>query len=547
MKKVIILTFLVSLFACRKEKLPPNNGGGNVIGVTFKKDSSVVDQTIQVPKNNQLIFQGSFNTGSINGFNLTSVRVKFLKTGDSDSPINYLKRIHLLCEGTFSGVPLSQTKDSVTSNEFSFTSFVVNFEQNKIGSIKIYADILANATNGTGLDDALALEVQFTYTGYEGNGSTMSYFQSVYVVGYKTIFSTAQQPFSVSSYADSTNPAGIVVLEGQSSHVLHYAVGVNGQSGSINLHKFFIQGQGSSAVKELRLYSGSSLLGQAVVNSNVCSITTNEPLTSGTRKFYYVVPVLSVNPTNSNYDFSVVFDEVRGVSVSGEQKVDVTDRFGNFFTPLKSTLLVERVPIVTQAINDSTEEDTYQLRIRNIGLFPTSFKQISFGIVWANNSPGGIDTLELKPRLLCNSVQSSGLWTNQNGDTSSNGFFRESVSIITFTFTSEQVVAGGSSVLVVLKTFRRGFKTTNDGFRIKPVFDLTIDDLSYKFINKGTAGLSMKLFSSSAQSASANPYKRLFIYSDMCDVAHSPVPGLSSKDWLSGFGFADLPDQVWVR
>jgi hypothetical protein len=173
--------------------------------------------------------------------------------------------------------------------------------------------------------------------------------------------------------------------------------------------------------------------------------------------------------------------------------------------------------------------------------------EISFGIVWANNSPGFTDTLELRPRLLCNSVQSSGLWTNQSGDTSSGDFFREAISVITFTFTSEQVVAGGSSVVVLLKTFRRGFKTTNDGFRIKPVFDPTRVDLSYKFINKGTVGLSMKLFSLSAQSASANPYKQLFIYSDMCDVAHSPVPGLSSKDWLNGFGFADLPDQVWVR
>ena len=75
MKKVIILTFLVSLFACRKEKLPPNNGGGNVIGVTFKKDSSVMDQTIQVPKNGHITLSGILNTGSVNGLQATSVEV----------------------------------------------------------------------------------------------------------------------------------------------------------------------------------------------------------------------------------------------------------------------------------------------------------------------------------------------------------------------------------------------------------------------------------------------------------------------------------------
>jgi len=544
MKKVIILTFLVSLFACRKEKLPPNNGGGNTtLNVSFKRDSSVVDQTIQVPKNGHITLSGILNTGSVNGFQATSVEVSLKKLGDAGEPRSYMRRIYFTIEDAGSVTFTSPIKDSVVNNTFTFDNFLKNYGQFKTLTIKLHADILANATNGTGLEDALIVEIKVFYT----HGGSAVPAETNVVVGHKTIFSTAPQPFSVSSYADSTNPAGIVVLEGQSSHVLHYAVGVNGQSGSINLHKFFIQGQGSSAIKELKLYSGGSLLGQAVVNSNVCSITTNEPLTSGTRKFYYVVPVLSVNPTNSNYDFSIVLDEVRGVSVGGEQKVDATDKFGNFFTPLKSTLLIERIPIVTQVINDSTEADTYQLRISNTGLFPVSFKQISFGIVWANNSPGFTDTLELRPRLLCNSVQSSGLWTNQSGDTSSNGFFREATSVITFTFTSEQVVAGGSSVVVLLKTFRRGFKTTNDGFRIKPVFDPTRVDLSYKFINKGTVGFSMKVFSSSAQSASANPYKQLFIYSDMCDVAHSPVPGLSSKDWLNGFGFADLPDQVWVR
>ncbi len=544
MKKSFIMLFVMLgiLSACRKEKMPPNNGGGNVIEVSFKKDSLVLDQTIQAPKNDHVIFSGVFNTGSVNAFQLTSVEVALKKGGDAVSPKDYLRRIYFTIEDA-SGVLYAPTiKDSVVNNTFSFDNFLKNYGQYKTLVIKLRADILSSATNNTGLEDNLIVSVKLFYT----EASSAIPRQTSVVDGHKTIFSTAPQPFSVSSYSDSTNPSGAVVLEGQSIEILRYAVGVNGQSGSVTSHRLLVQGQGSSAVTALKLFSGATPVGQANVSSGVCTITTNDPLTAGTRKFYSIVPVLSVTPNSSNYDFNIVLDEVKGVSTSGEQKVDATDRFGNFFTPLKTTLLVERIPITTQVINDSTEADTYQLRISNIGLFPSSFKQISFRIIWANNSPGLIDTLELKPRLFCNSVQASGLWTNQNGDTSSNGFFRESVSIITFTFTSEQVVSGGSSVVVLLKTFRRGFKTTNDGFRIKPVFDLSRVDPSYKFINKGTVGSSMKLFSSSSQSVSANPYKRLFIYSDMCDIPHSDAPGLSSKDFLDSYGFPDLPDQVWV-
>lgn len=547
----MIICMLGIFSACTKKDLPPNpTAPTNTLSVTFKKDSSIVDQTIQAPKNNQFLFQGQFNTGSINGFSLTSVRVKFKKFGDGASPSSYLKRIHLLCDGTFSGTPLSLTVDSVNSNEFSFTNFVTNFGQYKIGTIKISADILSNATNATGLEDGLIVEVQLAYTGYLGSNNPLSHFQTEIAVGHKTIFSTQPQPFAVSSVTNPATPASEVVLHGQEKSVLKYGVKLAGTSGTVTQHRFLIQGQASGAVSAVNLFDiNGNFVGRANTSNGVAVITTGEAMSLGIQKDYTAEAVINVSSGDiSNYDFKLVLDEVKAFSsITGEQKSDGTDRVGNLFTVRKTNFLLERIEIATQVINDSTEEDTYKLRITNIGSSTGSFAQISYGLIWADNSPSKIDTLQLKPRLLCGSSQPSGFWTNQNGDTVVGNFFKEATTIMTFTFDTEYTLAGGASVVVMLKTFRKGFKTTNDGFRIKPVFDGSRIASTYKFINNGTVGLSRKLYSTSSQTANANPFKQLFIWSDKADPAHSPVPGLSSNDWMNGYGFPLPTDQVWVK
>lgn len=546
MKKglIVILVMLGIFSACNKEKIDPPNTGGNVIEVSFEKDISMTDISVQAPKNNQVVFSGKSNTGSVNGFQLTSVEISLTKGGDAISPKDYLRRIYFTIEDA-DGVSYTSTiKDSVVNNSFSFDNFLKNYGQFKTLIIKLHADILPGATNGTGLEDNLVVSIRFFYT--EGGSAVPR--QTKVVVGQKITFSSAPQTFMINSYSDSTNPTGSMILEGQNIEVFRYGISLSGHSGSVTSHRLLVQGPGASAITALKLFSGTTLVGQGNVSGGICTIATNDALSAGMRKFYSLVPTLLVNPNSSNYDFSIVLDEVKGVSTSGEQKSDGSDRVSNLFTPLKTNLIVERIPISTQLINDSTEADTYQLRITNTGNFPASFTQISYALTWADNSPGGVDTLQLKPRLLCDGVQCSGFWTDQNGDTALiGGFFKETTSIVTFTFTTEYNISAGSSVVVTLKTFRKGFKTVNDGFRVRSVFDASRVDPSYKFVNQGTVGLSRKLFSSSAQSSSANAFKQLFIYSDKCDPAHSPVPGLSSKDWLNGYGFPDLPDQVWVR
>lgn len=550
MKKTIVMIIcMLGIFsACTKKDLPPPPT--NTLSVTFKKDSSVSDITIQAPKNNQLIFQGLFNTGSINGFSLTSVSVKFIKIGDASMPNEYLKRIHLLCDGTFSGTPLSLIADSVNSNEFSFTNFATNFGQYKIGTIKISADILSNATNGTGLEDGLILEVQLTYTVYLGNNNPLSHFQTGVVVGHKTIFSTQPQPFTINSIADPSTPASGVLLHGQEKSVLKYGVKLGGTSGTVTEHRFLIQGQASGAVSAINLFDiNGNFVGRANTSNGVAVITTGEALSLGLQKNYTAEAVVNVSSgAVSNYDFKIVLDEIKAYSsVTGEQKSDGTDRAGNWFTVRKTNFSIEKISISSQVINDSTEQDTYQMKVTNVGNFPGSFTQLSYGLTWANNSPNLIDTLELKPRVLINGFQPSGLWTDQGGDTVVANFFKESTNIITFTFDTEYSIAGGGSVIVMLKTFRKGFKHTNDGFRIRAIFDSSAIDPNYKFINKGTVGFSRKLFNTSTTTSAANSFKPLFIWSDQADPAHSPVPGLSSNDWMNGYGFASPTDQVWVK
>lgn len=187
MKKIFILfTVVVIVLACSKKETLPTSPTIH-LPTKFNKDSSVFDRDIQLPKNTEPVFEGMFNTGSINGFSLTNIKVKLIKGGDSSLPEDYMKRVYAVVEGSVSGTYTSEVRDSVY-NEFTFNNFVKNFAQYQIGRIKIYSDILTSATNNNGLVDYLIVEVQLTYTAYSGNGSSLEYFQTSSVFGHKTIF-----------------------------------------------------------------------------------------------------------------------------------------------------------------------------------------------------------------------------------------------------------------------------------------------------------------------------------------------------------------------
>lgn len=532
---------MVGIFsACSKKDVPsPNPGTPNTLPVTFKKDSSVVDMTIQPAKNNQNLFEGKLNTGSLNGFNLTNIKVKFIKDGDAAMPKDYIRRIYAVVEGPASGAYTTEIKDSV-NNEFSFNSFVRNFAQHQVGSVKIYADILASSTNGTGLEDNLSLEVQLSYTGYLGGGSSLEYFQTNPVVGHKTIFSTQPQPFSISSVADPSTPVSGLILHGEEKPGLSYGVKFSGASGTITEHKFILQGQASTAVTALKLFdTNNNFIAQGNVSNGLVSIVASDAISLGVEKKFIVKPVVSVSSGSlSNYDFNIVLDEVKGFSsITGEQKTDGTDRTGNSFRVLKALIEIKKVAVPTLVITNGVM-DLYTVDITAIN-GDVALKELTYDILL--NDQGINDTLSLKNFQILNGSGSD--LTSQFRFTDASGaidtFFSESDSKLRTT----RISGTGETVIPMGTTLRLRFRATVDGFNhpsdgdgiaIIPVIDAT-SSVGLKYLNTG--GLvngNARLYSSASPSSSATSF--YLIWSDMSSPNHNGQFVQTSNDWLGGKG-----------
>lgn len=551
MKKVLItLLCTAGIFsACSKKDYgvgqnpPPSN-----LPVTFKTDSSVLSGTVQAPKNNQLIFAGNIYTGSINSFNLTSVKLRMKKNGDGAETNEYLKRIRLVVEGNFSGVPFSMIKDSVSSNEFTFSNFVINFAQYQIGAIKIYADILSSATNGSGLNDDLSVDVGLTYTGYLGNNSTLSNFPTSTVSGHKTTFSSLPQSFVVASVADPATPISGIVLHTEDKKTFSYSVNITGVSGSVTEHRFLVQGLAAGSITALKLYDGNNnFIAQANVSGGVATIVTNDALSAGMQKAYSIKPVVNVMSGDvSRQDFTIVLDAVKAVSVTNEQKTDGTNRVANPFTVFKSFMSISQVPLSGTPIVDSVWMNAYRWTESASSFGSMATKNRCFGVTFVDN--GIQDTLQLVPEVWKGSTNITSLFylINQNGDTV-NRLVKSDTKLFLIPKTGgnggESITTAGSTDTYTLRFLPRGFKHTGDGYAVAPVFSSTSLASDYKFI-VGTLGSYSKM--STTRSGSGGAQLEPWIVSDMSSLSHSALVNLSSNDWFELTRGA-LPEQVYSQ
>lgn len=538
MKKTLI-TLLVTagiFSACNKDSnLGPNNPIPiATIPVTFKVDSSVLIRTIQAPKNNELIFAGILNTGSINGFSLTNIKVTLKQGGDANPPVSYLRKVRYELEDASGGIYSPEIKDSVMSTTFSFNNFVKNYPQYQNRSIKIYADILTSATNNTGLEDNLVVSVQLTYTGFDGTRT--EYFQTVIVDGHKTIFSVAPQPFALASVADPATPTSGVILDGQEKEVLRYGVKLTGVSGTVTEHRFLVQGQATNAVKAIKLFDGTTFIAQAPVSGGIATVLTNDALSASIQKNYKAVPIVNVTSGDvSNYDFTITLDAVKAVSTVGEQKTDGTDRMGNPFTVLKAVLDIKKVSVPTLLITNGAME-LYAVDITAIN-GDVSLKQLTYDIFL--NDQGVNDTLSLKNFQILNG---SGIdITNQFRITDAasviDTIFSESDSKLRATRisgTGETIIPAGTTVRLKFRATVGGFNhpLDGDGFSIIPVTD-AVSSTGLKFLNSG--GLpngNAKLHSSATSSSSATDFN--LVWSDMSSLNHNGLFIQTSNDWIGG-------------
>ena len=542
MKRTLTLAIVIAtmITACSKKDMQTTTPTTpNSIGVSFKKDSSVVDQTIKPPKNNQLLFSGVFTTGSINGFSLTNVSVTLKGQGDTAVPRDYLRQLYFTIEGgTATITPSGNKKDSVTANDFSFPSFVCNIAQYQTRLLRIYGDILPSATNSTGTEDNLVIIVKLTYTGHDQNNNTIEYFQMPLVEGQKIIFTgtPAVPTFSVTSIADLATPASSTILDNQEKSVLSYGVKLNGVSGTITEHRFLIQGAAANAVSSVKLFSGGAFIAQAPVVAGSVLISTADVVSAGIQKNYSVSAVVSVGTGDvSNNDFTITLDAVTARSTANEQKSDGTDRVGNPFTVLKAVLDIKKVSVPTLLITNGAM-DLYTVDLTAVN-GDVALKEFTYDIFL--NDQGVNDTLTLKNFQILNG---SGVdITNQFRFTDAasiiDTLFSESDSKLRTTRisgTGETVIPAGTTLRLKFRAVVGGFNhpADGDGFSVIPITDGT-SSTGLKYLNSG--GISngnAKLYSSATSSTSAVNF--YLIWSDYASPNHNGLFIQTSNDWIGG-------------
>lgn len=550
MKKVLItLLCTAGIFsACRKDQSLGSNNPAPIatLPITFKTDSSVLNRTIQAPRNNQLIFTGIFNTGSINGFSLTSIKVTFKQGGDASLPIDYLRKIRYELEDGSGAIYSPETKDSVISATFSFNNFVKNYPQYQNRSLKIYADILASATNNTGLEDNLVASIQLTYTGFDGTRT--EYFQTGQIDGHKTTFSSLPQSFVVASVADPATPISGIVLHTEDKKTFSYSVNITGVSGSVTEHRFLVQGLAAGAITALKLYDGNNnFIAQANVSGGVATIVTNDALSAGMQKAYSIKPVVNVMSGDvSRHDFTVVLDAVKAISVANEQKTDATNRVANPFTVFKSFMSIAQIPLSGTTIIDSVWMNAYRWTESASSFGPMATKNRCFGVTFVDN--GIQDTLQLIPEVWKGSTNITSLFylINQNGDTITR-LVKSDTNLFLIPKTGgnggESVTTAGSTDTYTLRFLPRGFKHTGDGYAVVPLFSTASLSSDYKFI-VGTLGSYSKM--STTRSGSSGAQLVPWSVSDMSSISHSALVNLSSNDWFELTRGA-LPEQVYSQ
>jgi hypothetical protein len=527
----MMATIVAMVFTSCKKTVDVTPG----IVVSFKPDPSVSSQLVQPAVNNQLLFTGIFNTGSINGFSLTNVTVTLKRGGDAALPQTYLRQSYCTIDGGVTQLKIEK-KDSITTSEFSFPNIVHNIAQYQTRTIRIYGDILSSATNNTGAEDNLILSVRLTYTGFDGTRT--EYFQTESIDGQKIIFSgTPVSPlFSVTSIADPSTPVSSTILDGQEKPVLQYGVRLNGVSGTVIEHRFLVQGPAANAVTSIKLFSGTTFITQAPVVLGAVLISTTDVVSAGIQKNYSVSAVISVGSGDvSNNDFTITLDAVTARSTANEQKSDPTDRVGNPFTVLKAILDIKKVAVPTLFITNGPM-DLYTVDLTAVN-GDVSLKEFTYDIFL--NDQGINDTLSLKSFQILNGggVDITNQFRFTDAASTVDSLFSESDSKLRTTRisgTGETVIPAGTTLRLKFRAVVGGFNhpADGDGFSVIPITDGTAST-GLKYLNSG--GISngnAKLYSSAASSTSAMNF--YLIWSDYASPNHNGLFIQTSNDWIGG-------------
>ena len=197
----------------------------------------------------------------------------------------------------------------------------------------------------------------------------------------------------------------------------------------------------------------------------------------------------------------------------------------------KTTITLKKENVASTAIKNNELIDGYSFIASGKG----AIKQIAYAVTFADNdtlSALSYDSL----RMFVGDVNVTSEVTFYNNAGVKIVHLGEVTTKIYAVFTTESRVNGSEKYTIagVYRNFGKG-----DGFTIVPIIDDAPQQSGFNFLNRGTSGGNLKLYS--LPTASSGAQQCNFIYSNLAASDHSYTIGISSNDWMNGYGIVSSP------
>lgn len=205
-------------------------------------------------------------------------------------------------------------------------------------------------------------------------------------------------------------------------------------------------------------------------------------------------------------------------------------------SPYKSTVSVTAHPMTTMVTNGTRVEQETLLDVSSgdtVGL-----KQIAWRMEYADH--GLLDTLQandLQIELNGQVVTAEGMFVDSLGNrVDSLKSIIAAHRKIYFVFSAgpgQKKLSGHNSLKLTFVVDGLGPNAEGDAVRAMPIKDDALPPSGWSFLNQGTIGAYIKLFSGPVANSAAKPYH--FLWTDLTLLANTGIIGFSSGDWYNSY------------
>ena len=525
--------------------------------LTASLDTSYTNHNIVAPKYGYKIGSYKISSNSTEGATITSVVIDYDEVADAFDASDDITNMYIKM-GTYTSPVKSTIAD--TANTYS-TNF--NVAANQTITLEIWGDIASTATDGDGTADTAESSVTVSYT--TGVSATST---SAAEVDGQTITATTG---TFVAALDGATPLNRIVAGNQEVEAAKFKWTATNETYTIKEVQIAISSATvASAINEVRLYDGTTLLGSAPVaqETNTAALITglNVGVTANQTKTLSVRYML--NPIGSNAGTSQVnavatldlvkYQDSQGVETSDDTPgASDTEPAGNEMYVYKSVPTVERVSLTPATLVNGAALDIYKFIVRASAGGDLALKQFILTAAWSDG--GTADTLELESVKLFEDgtdVTASVVIQDEDGNSveSTSGLLEgdEDLTISWATGYESVIPAGGYKTYTVRATpqgFRMtGADTSGDSVSLYLAGDTAHNSTKLYLNGTATAATLWGLHTAAAVTGSGTLYE--FIWSDMNLISHATTENAtSSADWANGYKVMnlDLEGQTWTK